>query len=161
MPQIVKGGKYVFGWSRVGTGGEIVVPGEALDEYNFKESQRLILVPGSRTSGGFGLGTVEAFKGSPVGRLLETHPELANHSANEGAVVEASGKAFCWVNLCGGSITAPLETLERHGVAAGDKLLVVRGSGLAIGFIVRGPIVGEAERHAELEMFEPRTAVGE
>jgi len=50
MPQLVKGGKYTFGWSRVGDTGRIVIPAEAVEEYRLKESEKLILVPGSKTS---------------------------------------------------------------------------------------------------------------
>ena len=35
MPRLVKGGKYVYGWSEVGSGGKVAVPDEALAEYNF------------------------------------------------------------------------------------------------------------------------------
>jgi hypothetical protein len=33
MPQLVKGGKHTFGWSRVGKTGRIIIPPEALTEY--------------------------------------------------------------------------------------------------------------------------------
>jgi hypothetical protein len=36
---------------------------------------------------------------------------------------------------------------------AGDRLLVVRGSGLALGFLERGPIYEEARRHPDIETF--------
>lgn len=37
------------------------------------------------------------------------------------------------------------------GVRPGDRLLVVRGSGRALGFVARGPIFGEALLHYGLE----------
>jgi hypothetical protein len=39
------------------------------------------------------------------------------------------------------------------GVHPGDRLLVVRGSGRALGFVARGPILDEALKHPELEVF--------
>ena len=33
MPQLERGGKYVFGWSQVSENGVIVIPGEAVGEY--------------------------------------------------------------------------------------------------------------------------------
>jgi len=33
MPQLVKGGKYVFGWSIISEYGGILIPEEALHEY--------------------------------------------------------------------------------------------------------------------------------
>jgi hypothetical protein len=43
--------------------------------------------------------------------------------------------------------------LKLYGIEPGDDLLVIRGSGLALGFAVRGPIVEEARNHPELERF--------
>ena len=155
MPQLVKGGKHVFGWSRVGETGRIVIPPEALREYSMKEAEKLILVPGSRTSGGFGLGALESVKKSPMGAVFEVNPGLGEFQMPEGEIIEYKGKPYCWVELHRGGITVPLKKLERYGIGPGDRLLVIRGSGLAIGFTVRGPIVEEARKHNELETFEP------
>jgi hypothetical protein len=35
----------------------------------------------------------------------------------------------------------------------GERLLIVRGSGWALGFLQRGPIYEEALRHPEIEVF--------
>jgi hypothetical protein len=48
----VKGGKYVYGWSEVGTTGRIAVPDEALAEYNLTAPCKVILLSGSAHSGG-------------------------------------------------------------------------------------------------------------
>jgi hypothetical protein len=42
---------------------------------------------------------------------------------------------------------------SRTGIQSGERLLVVRGSGLALGFLQRGPIYEEASRHPEIEVF--------
>jgi bifunctional DNA-binding transcriptional regulator/antitoxin component of YhaV-PrlF toxin-antitoxin module len=150
MPQLVKGGKYVFGWSRVGDHGRIVIPPEALEEYGLVESEKLILIPGSRTSGGFGLASQESQRNSPLRTVAEIN---LNMEIPQGEVVEYRGKPYCRVELSNGSITVPPGTLERYGVGCGDRLLVIRGSGLAVGFAVRGPIVAEARGHPELKVF--------
>lgn len=157
MPQLVKGGKHTFGWSRVGKTGRIIIPPEALTEYRLKESEKLILVPGSRTSGGFGLGSGESVKKSPLGFFAAARPEFERFRVPEGEVIEYEGKSYCWVELYDGGVSVPPATLAKYGIGVGDKLLVIRGSGLAIGFAVRGPIVAEAEKHDELVVFEPRT----
>jgi len=156
MPQLVKGGKHAFGWSVVGADGEIVLPPEAVREYGFEESERLILIPGSRTSGGFGLGTSATVAQSPIGAVLDGHPKWARTKLKAGQIVEHAGKPYCWVEMRCGRVVVPLETLEQYGIEAGGKLLVIRGSGRALGFAVRGPIVEEAERHPELDIFGVR-----
>jgi bifunctional DNA-binding transcriptional regulator/antitoxin component of YhaV-PrlF toxin-antitoxin module len=157
MPQLVKGGKYTYGWSRVGEGGQIVIPPEALQTYHLQESEKLILVPGSRTSGGFSLGSREIVKESPIGTFLFDHPELDECRIAEGEAVTHNGKSYCWVELRHGGFVLPAGTLERYGIWPGDHLLVIKGSGLALGFAVRGPIVEEARRHPELMVFPPET----
>jgi bifunctional DNA-binding transcriptional regulator/antitoxin component of YhaV-PrlF toxin-antitoxin module len=151
MPQLDKGGKHTYGWSRVGEAGRITIPPEALTEYRLQESEKLIVIPGSRTSGGFGLASLKSVKRSPIGAVVNVHPELGKYRVAEGEVVEHKGKSYCWVELNNGGVAIPPATLERYGVRIGNRLLVIRGSGLAIGFAVRGPIVEEAEKHSELE----------
>lgn len=153
MPQLVKGGKYTFGWSLVMDTGRTIIPPEALEEYRLKESEKLILVPGSRTSGGFGLGSQESMKRSPLKRVVDMLLGLRELQVPEGDVITYERKPYCWVELHNGGVTVPPTTLKTYGVKIGDKLLVIRGSGLAIGFANRGPIVEEAKKHRELEVF--------
>jgi bifunctional DNA-binding transcriptional regulator/antitoxin component of YhaV-PrlF toxin-antitoxin module len=157
MHQLVKGGKRAFGWSCVGETGRIIIPPEALKMYHLKESEKLILVPGSLTSGGFGLGSQEFFKKSSLGFVMEAHSEWREFRIPKGQVVEIKGKPYCWVELHNGSIEVPPATLEKYGIGIGDRLLVIRGSSLAIGFAVRGPIVEEARKHPELSSFDPES----
>ena len=132
MPRLVKGGKYTYGWSRVGDTGRIAIPPGALVEYGLREGEPLALVPGSRTSGGFGLAARRALSASPL---------------TAAAVQDAP------LRLIRGGVEVPPALLARCGVRCGDRLLAIRGSGLAVGFAVRGPIVAEAEKHPELEEF--------
>ncbi len=155
MPQLVKGGKHVYGWSRIGVTGRIVIPPEALEEYHLGESQTLVLLPGSRTSGGFGLGSFESVKRSPLGGMIDSISTHGKFRTPEGEVTQVEGKPHCWVLLRHGSITLPPETLATFGLGAGDKLLVIRGSRLAIAFAIKGPIVDEAGKHPGLVVYKP------
>jgi hypothetical protein len=51
MPQLVKGGKWVFGWVIVGRQREMQIPPEANAEYGFQTGDQVFLLPGSRRSG--------------------------------------------------------------------------------------------------------------
>ena len=155
MPRLVKGGKYVYGWSEVGSGGRVVVPDEALAEYNFKRSSKVILLSGSRRSGGFALTTLSLLKNSRLSVILDENPRLAGFQLPEGETMTIAGKPCCWVTLnTDGSIVVPLETLKQYGVNPGDRLLSVRGSGLALAFIVKGPLIAEAKKHSTLTLFK-------
>jgi bifunctional DNA-binding transcriptional regulator/antitoxin component of YhaV-PrlF toxin-antitoxin module len=153
MPQLVKGGKYVYGWSKVSHTGKIVIPHEAVEEYNLAAAEKVILIPGSKRSGGFGLTTVERLQRSVVAGRVNESP-LADFHIPEGEITEINGTPYCWVRLCDESITVPEKTLKRYQINPGDWILSVRGSNLAIGFPVRGPIIEEAKKHSEIEVFE-------
>jgi len=52
-----------------------------------------------------------------------------------------------------GSMDVPAESLKQFDVHVGDRIQVIRGSRLGIGFPVRGPIIEEASNHLEVEVF--------
>lgn len=149
MPQLVKGGKYVFGWSQVSADGSLRIPGEALDEYGFVSGDRLLLMPGSRTSRGFSVSSLGKLRDSPFYDMLVRSPLM---SAGVGEAVDVSGRCFCWVKLESGVIHVPPDALSLYGVSVGDRVLGARGSGLGIGFLVTGPIIEEARKH-NIECF--------
>ena len=154
MPQLVKGGKYVFGWSEVDSNGRIVVPDEALEEYGFKDADKVIVMPGSKRSGGFALTTPSLLKNSRLSVILDREPRLAQFRLQEGETVTVGTRTCCWVKLTSkGEFVVPAETLKIYGVKLGDRLLVGRGSGLALAFIAKGPIVAEARKHSGLTLF--------
>ena len=130
MPRLAKGGKWVFGWAVVGGGRQIRLPAEALGEYRLVPGTGIAFIGGSRTSGGFGIGRLEALTGN---RWL-------------GKRVIASGSMGR-----DGLVRLPPEV----GAEPGERLLMVRWSGLALGLIRRGPIYRIAQGHPEIEEFAP------
>jgi bifunctional DNA-binding transcriptional regulator/antitoxin component of YhaV-PrlF toxin-antitoxin module len=155
MPQLVRGGKYVYGWSKVTDRGRIAMPPEAMDEYGLKGHDKVILMSGSRRSGGIAVTTPGLLGGSPLSAVLRRFPRLRTFQMPEGRVVRVEGRPLCWTSIQeDGSITLPDETLREYEIVPGDRLLTVRGSGLALGFALKGPLVDEALTHAEIEVFE-------
>ncbi|HUW95768.1 MAG TPA: AbrB/MazE/SpoVT family DNA-binding domain-containing protein [Anaerolineae bacterium] len=155
MPQLDRGGKYVFGWSKVSDKGRIFIPQEARDEYGLKQWEKVIVMSGSRRSGGFAVTTPGLLGGSPLAAALRRFPRLRTFQMPEARVVRVEGRSFCWTSIEeDGSITLPEETLREYEIVPGDRLLAVRGSGLALGFALKGPLVDEALTHAEIELFE-------
>ncbi|MGD9130473.1 MAG: hypothetical protein PVH73_02730 [Candidatus Bathyarchaeota archaeon] len=154
MPRLVKGGKYVYGWSEVDGNGRIVVPSEALKEYGFKDADKVIVMPGSKRSGGFALTTPSLLKNSRLSVILDREPRLAGFRLREGETVTVGARTYCWVKLSSkGEFVVPAETLREYGVNLGDRLLSVRGSRFALGFCVRGPLIDEAKKHLNLKLF--------
>jgi hypothetical protein len=132
MPRLVKGAKWVYGWAIVGPGNELPIPLQAWQEYGFQAGAEAVFVQGSRRSGGFAVGTtalLERFRGGGE--------RLGGRICGRGRFVRK------------GLVSLPPEV----GVSPGDRLLVVRGSGHALGFVARGPIYEEALRHPELIVY--------
>lgn len=155
MPQLARGGEFVFGWSKVSDKGKIPLPPEAMEAYGLKKFDKVILMSGSRRSGGFAVSTPALLAGSPLAAGLNRFPRLRTFQMPEGRVVRVEGRPLCWTSIDeDGSITLPYETLREYEILPGDRLLTVRGSGLALGFALRGPLVDEALTHTEIEVFE-------
>jgi bifunctional DNA-binding transcriptional regulator/antitoxin component of YhaV-PrlF toxin-antitoxin module len=154
MPQLVKGGKFVYGLSRIGPQGNIVIPPPAMKEYGYAVGDRVIVMSGSRTSGGFGLTQKRLLEKSELKVMVEKLPELMGFQTAEAETIENQGRRFCWTVIKdGGRVNLPDSTLADYGLKAGDRLAVGRGSYLAIAFIARGLILEEALKHPELEVF--------
>jgi hypothetical protein len=155
MTQLVKGGKYIFGWSKVGENGSIIIPEEAYLEYKFNKDEKGILMSGSKRSGGFGLSSRRLLKNSPIIKMLEGCPELLNHQSEEGKLVKIKEKNYSWITIYKSRIIkVPHKTLIAFNIKINDNLLVGRGSGLALGFIAKGPIYEEAKNHPEIPHFQ-------
>jgi hypothetical protein len=56
MPHLSKGGKYVFGWSRVREDGRIPIPGEVMKEYHLEPREKVMLISGMTEDSGAGDG---------------------------------------------------------------------------------------------------------
>jgi hypothetical protein len=129
MPQLVNGGKWVFGWVVVGRQGELTIPPEARGEYGLQPGEEAVFVHGSRSSGGFGLSTARLL--AQMAGPVRLHVLARGHIGEDGQLVLP----------------------PTVGTRTGDRLLAVRGSGRALGFVARGPIYDEARKHPELEVF--------
>lgn len=128
MPQLCKGGKWVFGWVVVNDKMRFQIPPVAFDEYGFKLSQELALIKGSRRSGGFGVGKLDII------------------NSNEFMVKRIVSKTIIGNNK---QIEIPVELR----IKPETRLLSVRGSNYALSFLLQGPIIEEALKHPEIEVF--------
>lgn len=53
MPQMSKGGKYIFGWALIRENGQVIFPVPAVEEYKLHQEQYIYIVSGSKQTGGF------------------------------------------------------------------------------------------------------------
>lgn len=151
MPRLVKGGKWIYGLSRVSETGRFVVPAGAATEYGFHPGDKLIVMSGSAASGGFGLTTIKTLKKANLSRLAGAATGIPLNGVH---IVQSGGRLLARTALDKEScvLLNPV-VMERFGVKPGDTLAVARGSYLAMNFIVRGPIIEEALQHPELTVY--------
>ena len=126
MPQLQKRGKWVFGWVRVHPGRKIVIPPDAFCEYGFRTGSTIAFTQGSRRSGGIGIG------------LMGKMPSRLNTRVFASGKIENNGE-----------VVLPVDPK----IKTGDRLLVVRGSGYALGFLAYGPIFELALHYGKLAEF--------
>ncbi len=133
MPQLEKGGKWVFGWVIVDKDFRICIPREAWTEYGFSPDVCALFLKGSSTSGGFAITTKDRLPKSVERR------ELARGQLERGrlAVIPSAVAVEPW-----------------------QRLLAVRGSGHALGFVARGPIYEAALRYAGIPESKPPSYPG-
>ena len=154
MPQLVKGGKYVFGWSIISGDGRILIPDEARLEYQLNSGERVIIISGSKTSGGFSISRKPVIEQSRLSNILARNPDLAEFRFEEGKTINLGGKSMCWTTIRDNNqLLLTPHMLEAYEVAPGDHLLVIRGSYVGLGMAVKGPIVEEAKNHPEIAVF--------
>lgn len=110
----------------------IAIPPEAWKEYAFEVGEEAIFIRASRSSGGFTLATPRLIAGTVI-RL------------DAGQRVLGRGHF---------RTVSQLILPEDIGMTTGQCLLVVRGSGRALGFLQYGRIVEEALRHLEIEVLD-------
>ena len=154
MPQLVKGGKNAFAWTRVADTGRILIPEDAFTEYGFRDNEAAIVMSGSRTSVGFVLSRIPRIEGSTISSILRANPALLHQEIPEGKLLSFHSKYVCWTRIRQKSIILPFTALQKFGIEKEDLLLTVRGSNLGLGFIVKGPIIDEAKKHVELKIYE-------
>ena len=153
MPQLIKGGKHVFSWSLVDHHGRMRIPDEARKEYGFLAGERVFVLPGSKTSGGFIITRRPVISKTPLSAIIDSVPSLTDFRTDEGRTVMAGEKNICWTTIDDqGHLILPTETLHIYGVRPGDKILAVRGSYAGLSLLVKGPIIEEAEKHPEIEI---------
>lgn len=157
MPQLVKGGKYVFGISRISENFQIYIPPSAIKEYRLSDEKAVILISGSKTSGGFSVCSTGKLNGSKLSgllKLLQFDDLTGNFSTAEKEMINFNGRIICWLKLYSdGSFRLNRQLIEGFSLENCRKLVVVRGSGIGPGFIAKGSLFIEAAKHPELQVF--------
>lgn len=94
MPQLNKGGKFVFGLSIIGKQNGIQIPEQALTEYNITQDGKIIIFTGAKVTGGFCITNHTLLSNSKLKHILDDCPALSNYELQEGSFIQYKGRGY-------------------------------------------------------------------
>lgn len=148
MPQMNKGGKFIFGKSLIRDDLTIHLPTQALTEYNAASEGKVYLFTGSKATGGFCVTRKGLLEPSKLGHILTDNPALQNYQTAEGEFSKYKGRSYCWVNISeNGIIRLNQQILDFLNLEIGMKLLSIRSSDIAFTMGATGPLLERADNY--------------
>lgn len=148
MPQMNKGGKFIFGKSRIRDDLTIHLPTQALAEYNAASEGKVYLFTGSKVTGGFCVTRKGLLGPSKLGHILTDTPSLQNYQTPEGSFIQYKGRSYGWVDISeNGVIQLDPQMLDFLHLKVGMELLSIRSSDIAFTMGATGPLLERADRY--------------
>ncbi len=155
MPQLEKGGKFIFGKSLIREGFLIRLPPQAVEEYDISSEGSVYLFTGSKSTGGFCVTRRGLLYPSKIGNILKDTPALLHYELPEGEWIPYKGRRYCWARISpDGEIRLPEQTAAVLQVEQGMELLSIRSSNIAFTMGAKGPLIEKANRYdGVIELF--------
>ena len=112
MPQMNKGGKFVFGESVIRPDGWVRLPPQAAEEYRIASEGKAYLFTGSKMTGGFCVTRQGLLLSSKLGHILTETPTLLHYEVPDGTFLPYKGRSYCWTAIsASGEITLSEEMM--------------------------------------------------
>ena len=154
MPQMNKGGKYIFGWSVIRENGEITFPIMAVEEYKLQGENFVYIVSGSKQTGGFCVMPEPLLSRSKLQHILKENQPLSDRNLQEGELIAYKGRKYGWLTLKNGGVRLSESLMQALDIKTGDKLLAIRSSDIAFTLGVRGTLIQKAHEYkGEIAIF--------
>lgn len=148
MPQMNKGGKYIFGKSIIRNDGIIQLPEQAIQEYNISSEGKVYLFTGSKSTGGFCVTRKGLLEPSKLGHILYDNPELKDYSVSQGSFIKYKGRSYAWIEIStDGKIVLNDEMISFLKLDIGMRLLSIRSSDIAFTMGAYGRLMDESMKH--------------
>ena len=153
MPQMNKGGKFIFGESVIHSDGRVQLPPQAADEYHIASEGKVYLFTGSKFTGGFCVTRKGLLLPSKLGHILTETPELLHYEVPDGTFVPYKGRAYCWTAVsAAGEIRLTDEIMAFLHLEPEIRLLCIRSSDIAFTMGAKGPLL---EKRAHFDGIIP------
>lgn len=155
MPQMNKGGKFIFGKALIRENFEIHIPPQAAAEYDVCREGRVYLFTGAKATGGFCVTRKGLLLPSKIGHILKENPPLCDYALPEGELMPYKGRKYGWAAISTEGILKLNErTLQDLELSVGMELLCIRSSDIAFTLGAKGPLLERAKNfQGEIEVF--------
>lgn len=148
MPQMNKGGKFIFGKSVIHEDGKIQIPPQAMAEYHITAEQKVYLFAGSKITGGFCVTRKGLLAPSQLGHILTDTPDLLHYTCAYGQFIKYKGRSYCWIDISDdGQIILTKEMMDFLKLKPNMRLMSIRSSDIAFTMGAKGPLLEKAESY--------------
>lgn len=155
MPQMNKGGKFIFGKSLIKDDYSINFPIQAINEYNITQENKIIIFTGSKSTGSFCVTSKRLLEKSLLKNILIENPSLNNYELIEGDLIHYKGRYYTWISITkDGMIRLPFKTAKFLDIKPGNTLLSIRSSNIAFTMGAKGPLIEKSNNYTgKIEVF--------
>ena len=145
MPQLTKGGKFVFGLCIIKPDFRIQLPQQTISEYELTRDDKVFLFTGSKITGGFCVTSKALLEPSKLSHILTDCPQLSGYELEPCEFIRYKGRGYCWANLdtCG-AVHLTREALSYLDLFTHNELLCIRSSNIAFTMGAKGPLLDKA-----------------
>ena len=148
MPQIEKGGKFIFGISVVQDNFSVCFPPQAIKEYNIISEGKIYLFTGSKKTGGFCVTRKGLLEPSKLAHILLENPDLRHYKLHPGSFIKYKGRSYCWLPITEkGIIQLTSDMLHFLDLHPRTELLSIRSSDIAFTMGAKGPLLEKARNY--------------
>ena len=144
MPQMNKGGKFIFGELVIRQDGLVKFPTQAVEKYGIAKEGKVCLFTGSKSTGGFCMTRCKLLLLSKLGHVLTKLPELLNYKAPSGAFIPYKERAYCWT-----------------AISESDEIKLTEGNDGVSVFKARNAVPFHSQQRHSLCYWRKRAAAGE
>lgn len=148
MPQMNKGGKFIFGKSLIRQNGTVRIPPQAMEEYKITSDGKVYLFTGSKITGGFCVTRKGLLYPSKLGHILKETPPLSDYTGKPGEFIRYKGRSYCWLDISEeGELVLSRDMLDFLNLTPGTELLSIRSSDIAFTMGAKGPLLERAQSY--------------
>lgn len=148
MPQLSKGGKFVFGISILRSDFTVRIPPQTIEEYNITADDDIILFTSSKSTGGFCVTSRRLLETSQLKNILSECPLIGQNTAPPLEFVRYKGMAYCRAKINENGILQLTDQAAGYlGLEIGSELMVIRSSNIAFTMGAKGPLMDEVHAY--------------